>query len=109
MVLLRADGKALKGTGVPDPHANIAEGFQETGGDVAQAGAAGLTFLAAETGKFVVLDGAGRVVGEFTDATAAKAFRRELETGGRTKTHMHHQTPREVLKQLQKMWLTTRL
>jgi hypothetical protein len=91
---------ALKGTGVADPHANIAEGFQETGSDITRAGAAGATIVAAETGKFIVFDGAGRVVGEFTDATAAKAFRRELETGGRTKTHMHHQTPREVLKQL---------
>jgi RHS repeat-associated protein len=66
--------EATQEGGVPDPHANIAKGFQETGGDVIGAGAYGFTIGIAETGKFIVTDGAGRVVEGFADEATARRF-----------------------------------
>lgn len=60
----------------------IAGDFQQNAGDITAVGAYGLTTLAIEGGKILILDGAQRVVGEVADAAAAKAFIREAEASG---------------------------
>jgi RHS repeat-associated protein len=69
---LEGQRKALEGTGIADPHADIAREFQATGGQIAGAGAAGWVILNVEAGKFILTDAAGNAIGAFADRVSAE-------------------------------------